>query len=454
MGPPANNPYHDRDQLAPYAKTRTALLYLRTGPEQYAVESWGFTATRQYLDICSCSKEKDVLQDFFARCNVNRRDSDAADDEDEEGGVAFDVVARAQEDTDGFTHVEARSHEDYVYLERFKLLLEPTAASSLPVLPAGLTVQRVVADYLRCMHSLFMERLRMKYGSTIAAENVGWYLTVPAMWSEAAKQTMRRAAVDAGLVTQADSIERLSLVLEPEAASLYACTTSAEFQLKDGDHYMIIDAGGGTVDIVCHQIVKSNNGAESLREVMFGSGDSCGSTFVDEEFLRFLASKIGQETIDDARNQEPESFMQLMRGWEEMKRSFQGRSSFPVSRPYKSFVLPHLLYTLMSEKRISELEEMQSGFGEAVFITFPDMKTIFDPVVERTIALIEEQLGRCTEHGLSVEKFFVVGGFSESPYLFRRIQSTFTGRVKDIYRPTNPGSAVVQGAAYSGLNPR
>jgi hypothetical protein len=51
-------------------------------------------------------------------------------------------------------------------------------------------------------------------------------LTVPAMWNEASKQAMRRAAVRAGLVTAMDS-PRLTLILEPEAAALHALVNSA-----------------------------------------------------------------------------------------------------------------------------------------------------------------------------------------------------------------------------------
>ncbi len=49
---------------------------------------------------------------------------------------------------------------------------------------------------------------------------------MPAIWSEASKQAMCRAAVSAGLVTQLDS-PRLTLILEPEAAALHALVNRA-----------------------------------------------------------------------------------------------------------------------------------------------------------------------------------------------------------------------------------
>jgi hypothetical protein len=51
-------------------------------------------------------------------------------------------------------------------------------------------------------------------------------LTVPAMWTEASKQAMRRAAVKAGLVTSLNS-PHLKIILEPEAAALHALVHKA-----------------------------------------------------------------------------------------------------------------------------------------------------------------------------------------------------------------------------------
>ncbi len=75
-------------------------------------------------------------------------------------------------------------------------------------LPAGLTPQKVIADYLGFLKDFALDKLCDQWGSgkvTAQPRHVVWALTVPAAWSDIAKQTMRRAAVDAGLVTSAAS---------------------------------------------------------------------------------------------------------------------------------------------------------------------------------------------------------------------------------------------------------
>lgn len=51
-------------------------------------------------------------------------------------------------------------------------------------------------------------------------------LTVPAMWTDAAKQRMRGAALAAGLIPTETS-DALSIILEPEAAVLHALEAKA-----------------------------------------------------------------------------------------------------------------------------------------------------------------------------------------------------------------------------------
>ena len=64
------------------------------------------------------------------------------------------------------------------------------------------------------------------------------------MWSDRAKNTMRDAAIKAGLIDETDHRDRLMLISEPEAAALYCEKKCEQFNLRHGDKFMICDAGG------------------------------------------------------------------------------------------------------------------------------------------------------------------------------------------------------------------
>ncbi|KAL1268794.1 hypothetical protein QQF64_034157 [Cirrhinus molitorella] len=91
-------------------------------------------------------------------------------------------------------------------------------------------------------------------GQKYIASDATWVLTVPAIWPAAAKQFMREAAVEAGLVTDSTP-GRLIFALEPEAASVFCKQLPSEgfiseqecketLEQKPGSQYMVVDCGG------------------------------------------------------------------------------------------------------------------------------------------------------------------------------------------------------------------
>jgi molecular chaperone DnaK (HSP70) len=99
-------------------------------------------------------------------------------------------------------------------------------------------------DYLTAIRKFVMESvLPSHYGKTyLNSQQISYALTVPAIWSDKAKDLTRQAAIQAGI-----SADNLVLISEPEAAALYCATMCTEVDLKDGDRFLVCDAGGGTV---------------------------------------------------------------------------------------------------------------------------------------------------------------------------------------------------------------
>ena len=98
---------------------------------------------------------------------------------------------------------------------------------------------------------------------------------------------MRKAAVQAGIVEELNS-SNLLLCLEPEGASIQ-CREDSEDGLKNqmikGTTVMVLDCGGGTVDITIHKLT-SNPDEKFLCEELLPSSGGCewGSKYVDLYF--------------------------------------------------------------------------------------------------------------------------------------------------------------------------
>lgn len=104
----------------------------------------------------------------------------------------------------------------------------------------------LAADYLKEIRNYIVNVVLPKeFGQNfLANQPLKYVLTVPAIWSDKARDLTKKAAVQARI-----SEEDLDLITEPEAAALYCSTLCHEVDLVDGDYFLVCDAGGGTVVI-------------------------------------------------------------------------------------------------------------------------------------------------------------------------------------------------------------
>jgi len=75
-------------------------------------------------------------------------------------------------------------------------------------------------------------------------------------------------------------------------------------------------------------------------------------------------------------------------------------------------------------------------------------REVFDPVVNQALGLIEDQMKKVNQR---VDALLLVGGFSGSAYLFKKVEEQFGSRVKVIARPSDADTATARGAAQYGL---
>jgi Hsp70 protein len=106
------------------------------------------------------------------------------------------------------------------------------------------TPQEFTAYYLKCILDYVRdEYLPSRYAANfLRNQKISYIITVPAIWTDVAKDLTRKAAVRAGIPNSS-----LDLITEPEAAALYCATIGGEMDLREGDKFLVCDAGGGTV---------------------------------------------------------------------------------------------------------------------------------------------------------------------------------------------------------------
>ncbi|CAG8599253.1 6356_t:CDS:2, partial [Scutellospora calospora] len=328
-------------------------------------------------------------------------------------------------------------------VELFKLHLGSMPDKEKPSLPKGLDFKKAITDYLREL-GLIKETVETRWPNVNFMEQVLLIMTVPAEFSEQANASLRACAYKAGLIGTQQS-EKLQFSTEPEAAAIYCMKTLKEHMINDvGSSFMIVDCGGGTVDLTTRELLEN----ERLGEITERSGDFCGGTYVDKEFIKFLRRKVGDSSItllyDNHYGQLQFMVQEFCR---RVKLPFTGnRKEFKTHELDIEAVCPILKQYVSGTSR-SKLEKDEW----IIDLEYEDVKSMFDPVVGKIIRLISGQLNAGAGSG-TCSAMFLVGGFSENKYLQMRIKQEFGAQVKNINVPKQPIAAIVRGALDYGLN--
>lgn len=270
-------------------------------------------------------------------------------------------------------------------------------------------------------------------------EDIRWCVTVPAIWDQATQELMFRAAVEAGLP---DDPGRLLLAQEPAVAALY-CKAKGDVLLSTpGTRFLVVDAGGGTVDVSCYRVDEDGG----LVELAPARGTATGSDFLNVAFLEeILAERFGASTIGRIVRERRGAVADTMDSWERAKRSFSPDSAEDV--------IIHLSGSFYAGLVKEQATRRWDGAGEPateVAVSHDQVAALFDQRIEETMACVEQQLGEMrTASGTSGgEVALLVGGFAESPYLRSRLASRLSGHDVRLVVPENPAVAVLAGAVH------
>ncbi|KAK3584377.1 hypothetical protein CHS0354_001304 [Potamilus streckersoni] len=352
--------------------------------------------------------------------------------------------------------------DSYYYFDRFKMKLYDNKELNTDILLEDAKGKQMLAVEVFSKSLTYIKwHMLRALGNNLEYEpdpqSIRWVLTVPAIWDENAKQFMREVAYRGGLIDDVHS-NRLVIALEPEAASLYCRTLPANTFLgydedsgmkpkfEPGTKYLVVDAGGGTIDIVAHKVRKDGK----IRELYRATGGAWGGTIVDQQFVNLMYKIFGEDFITTFRNEYPKDFVELLQDFEVKKR---GESeTIRVSLPYNFCNFKHLG---RSAKDCIQNFSQEHNAG----IKFSSGKLVLSSSLVQELFI--DCLNQINDHiSLLLHKsklkdmnyIFLVGGFAESPRLQKSIKTRFSEKVT-VLIPEEPSLTVVRGAVAFGRDP-
>lgn len=243
---------------------------------------------------------------------------------------------------------------------------------------------------------------------------------------------------------------------EPEAAALF---TQYDFLHSEECFiefcYLVVDCGGGTVDIAAHKITKQH-GHILINDIVAPHGGNCGGFAVNDQFEKLLI---------DILKISPEKFQQLKIDfavqWNTlMNKNFEkSKITLDPEDELSSITLevPSKIYKEIEKVAGKPFEELIDDYGDeniewdedesAIILNYSVIDKLFEPVLSEICELIKTVLAK-TEYN-KVKTILLVGGFAESANLFKRVKDTF-GKDYNVNRSSTPAFSVVKGAVLCG----
>ena len=251
------------------------------------------------------------------------------------------------------------------------------------------------------------------------------------------------------------------MALEPESAALYSQTTKIEGNpsaatISQPTDYMVIDIGGGTVDITAHAEVEG-----AIKVDNIPTGNESGGTQINEAFSKMLQNICNDENFtkflaEGDRSQRMATLNTILYNEFEKQKVLFGQGmtneiAISLPKPFARF------YKQFLEAVVKEGIEYDKDMNDTLYVNKEVVeKELFGPAID---GIIDCTVAAIKENEFKVSTFYLVGGFGGCKYVHQKVSAAIQKLYasKDlkcnVIVPPAPQLAVATGAVMWRRNP-
>ncbi|KAF8651107.1 hypothetical protein AX16_004882 [Volvariella volvacea WC 439] len=339
------------------------------------------------------------------------------------------VGAEAEEES----FKEKMEEEKLVVTKWFKLHIRPRDSNSsqtfnhIPPLPLGKSAVRVLADFMEYLFHRakdYITEAEAARGHNIWNAKRDIVLAHPNGWTGAQQDMMRRAAIIANIIPDTDEGRNTITFVTEGEASLHYCVTNGIVPetLPDNSSVLVVDAGGGTIDISGYKKKSLHGKKIKFEEVSIPQCHFHGSVFVTRNARQYLINFLSGSKYQG------KACVDLVVECFDKSTKLTFRD---INEP--SFIRFGSVFDKDPKFNINMGKLKIEGIQVARF---------FQPSVDCVVDAIQ-----AAKDEKQIRLVFLVGGFAESDWLFKCLKSWLEGQDINIHRPEQtPGKAVSDGA--------
>ncbi|CZS90876.1 uncharacterized protein RAG0_01758 [Rhynchosporium agropyri] len=268
-------------------------------------------------------------------------------------------------------------------------------------------VQDVITDFLVYVLVHTKQELREREEFTDDCQ-ISFALSVPTIWSPQSSRILQTCMQEAINMANFGSLAQLLIVSEPEAAATFLIGKS--HKMIPGDHFAILDCGGGTVDGVAYTV--TNGWPLRLKaELGKASGDNCGASYLNDAFEELLLEKLADEKYLDSNG---ETRADIVRQAVPIFEDVQKREINIFKRDVGRVRITGLRGDDYRREQGLTPKNFRRNYVE---LSSEDYSRIFLPLLKRTSKVLEDQIQGALAQGKDIKKVILIGGFGAAPSL-------------------------------------
>ena len=347
---------------------------------------------------------------------------------------------------------EQRS-DNYIYLDRIKTKLDPKfkndTQSKIYInskFPSNykINLRIIIKEYLRLFSDDALKYYNRKGNTEYSKDNIKWIVTVPAIWNEYGKQFMKNCAKKAGM-------NKVVIALEPEAASLtmFKDDNVDQKYKEKGKVFMLIDAGGYTLDITINEIV---DGEGNLKQLSPPSGGAYGSMNINDHIIKLVEETFTKEKIDDLIDNRFDLWKVTLDSIEKKKKELRDDGSdadyYKIDIRLENICEPGYFRWIFGNNRCSK----EISYGKIEY----DNKYLYIPrdimkqILVKNVDKIINHIQKLVQEFPKIDLFVLTGGFAKCVLLKEEIKKHFNYPYKELI---DPEISIMKGAALYGIKP-
>ena len=332
--------------------------------------------------------------------------------------------------------------ENKLYFCKFKRNLDPKNSNNYCYsnIPEGqeIELENVIKGFLVLLREDIQNnnhRIR-----TININDIKWIIAVPPLWDEKGKKFMKDVAYKSGMIHS-------EIALEPEAASLaifHDKSIKKKF-LQKGKTFLIVDAGGYTVDISANKIIDDY---ENLEQLLMPASEIFGSNIINERIIEIIYQIYGKEKIEEMKKKDYEAWERILDSIEEKKKQIDDNTA-------ENFIITGKFLNKNCRTMSDNCKSNYNGTEITYSSNQIDIPAkIIISIISEIANKIVNQINKCfSKTNENIDLIVLTGGFSNCKIFEKEVRKNFRGSLKELVFLKSPQETVMRGSAIFGLRP-